>query len=161
LPAFRASIAAIVPFLHDRLEELHDWNDIKLLTVTVDRLRRWYRPGLLCIGDAAHAMSPIGGVGINLAIQDAVAAANILSGPLAAGRCGEGDLARVQRRREWPTRMTQWMQLIAQNTFLKKTLEGRALKGLPWALTLLRRWPVLRRIPARVVGIGLRPEHIN
>ena len=161
LPTFRASIAAIVPFLHDRLEELRDWSDIKLLTVTVDRLRRWYRPGLLCIGDAAHAMSPIGGVGINLAIQDAVAAANILSGPLAAGRCGDADLARVQRRREWPTRITQRIQLVAQNTFLKKTLEGRPLNGLPWALKLLRRWPVLRRIPARVVGIGLRPEHIN
>ena len=161
LPAFRASIAAIVPFLHERLEELRDWSDIKLLTVTVDRLRRWYRPGLLCIGDAAHAMSPIGGVGINLAIQDAVAAANILSGPLAAGRCGEADLARVQRRREWPTKMTQWMQLMAQNTFLKRTLEGRALKGLPWALKLLRWFPMLRRIPARVVGIGIRPEHID
>jgi 2-polyprenyl-6-methoxyphenol hydroxylase-like FAD-dependent oxidoreductase len=161
LPAFRASITAIVPFLRDRLEELHDWSDIKLLTVAVDRLRRWYRPGLLCIGDAAHAMSPIGGVGINLAIQDAVAAANILSGPLAAGRCGEADLARVQRRREWPTRTTQWAQLMAQNTFLKRTLEGHELKGLPWALKLLRWFPMLRRIPARVVGIGIRPEHVD
>jgi 2-polyprenyl-6-methoxyphenol hydroxylase-like FAD-dependent oxidoreductase len=161
LPAFRASIAAIVPFLRDRLEELRDWTDIKLLTVTVDRLRRWYRPGLLCIGDAAHAMSPIGGVGINLAIQDAVAAANILSGPLAAGTCGEADLARVQRRRELPTKITQQIQLAAQNTFLKKTLEGRPLKGLPWALKLLRWFPMLRRIPARIVGIGIRPEHIS
>jgi 2-polyprenyl-6-methoxyphenol hydroxylase-like FAD-dependent oxidoreductase len=127
----------------------------------VDRLRRWYRPGLLCIGDAAHAMSPIGGVGINLAIQDAVAAANLLSGPLARGTCSTRDLERVQRRREWPTRLTQRAQLVIQERFIRRALEGTALQQLPWPLKLLRRWPVLRRIPARLVGVGIRPEQVR
>ena len=137
-----------------------DWDDVKLLTVLVDRLRRWHRPGLLCIGDAAHAMSPIGGVGINLAIQDAVAAANILSGPLARGACRDSDLARVQKRREFPTRVVQRVQVIAQDLFLKRTLEGRVPRKMPVALKLLQRFPMLRRIPARLVGMGIRPEHI-
>jgi 2-polyprenyl-6-methoxyphenol hydroxylase-like FAD-dependent oxidoreductase len=160
LDAFRRSVAAIVPFLSDRVEEIRHWSDVKLLTVTVDRLRQWYRPGLLCIGDAAHAMSPIGGVGINLAVQDAVAAANILSGPLARGACRDSDLARVQKRREFPTRVVQRVQLLAQDLFLKRTLEGRVPRKMPVALKLLQRFPMLRRIPARLVGMGIRPEHI-
>jgi 2-polyprenyl-6-methoxyphenol hydroxylase-like FAD-dependent oxidoreductase len=161
LEAFQRSIAEIVPFLADRVAELRDWNDIKLLTVVVDRLKQWHRPGLLCIGDAAHAMSPIGGVGINLAIQDAVASANILSGPLARGTCGEADLARVQKRRELPTRIIQRIQLLAQDLFLKRTLEGRVSQKMPRPLKLIQQWPILRRIPARLVGIGIRPEHIS
>jgi 2-polyprenyl-6-methoxyphenol hydroxylase-like FAD-dependent oxidoreductase len=161
LPAFRASIASMVPFLADRVDTLRDWDDIKLLTVAVDRLRQWYRPGLLCIGDAAHAMSPIGGVGINLAIQDAVAAANILAGPLARGSCSTRDLARVQQRREFPARLTQRAQVFLQNRFVKRTLEGSAPQKLPLPLKLLQRWPFLRRIPARLVGVGIRPEHVS
>jgi 2-polyprenyl-6-methoxyphenol hydroxylase-like FAD-dependent oxidoreductase len=161
LDAFRRSMAAIVPFLSDRVEEIQHWSDVKLLTVTVDRLRQWYRPGLLCIGDAAHAMSPIGGVGINLAVQDAVAAANILSGPLARGTCRDSDLARVQKRREFPTRVVQRVQLLAQDLFLKRTLEGRVPQKMPVALKLLRWFPFLRRIPARLVGMGIRPEHVS
>jgi 2-polyprenyl-6-methoxyphenol hydroxylase-like FAD-dependent oxidoreductase len=161
LEAFRATLAAIVPFMRDRVGELHDWSDIKLLTVLVDRLRRWYRPGLLCIGDAAHAMSPIGGVGINLAIQDAVAAANVLAGPLGKRTCTERDLARVQKRRELPTRLTQRAQLIVQSRFLTRVLAGQAPQQLPWPLKLLRRFPMLRRIPARLVGVGVRPEHVR
>ena len=153
-------VAAIVPFLSDRVEQIQQWSDVKLLTVTVDRLRQWYRPGLLCIGDAAHAMSPVGGVGINLAVQDAVAAANILSGPLARGACRDSDLARVQKRRELPTRVVQRVQLLAQDLFLKRTLEGRVPRKMPVALRLLQRFPILRRIPARLVGMGIRPEHI-
>jgi 2-polyprenyl-6-methoxyphenol hydroxylase-like FAD-dependent oxidoreductase len=160
IDAFRATLASIVPFLRDRVGELSDWRDIKLLTVLVDRLRRWYRPGLLCIGDAAHAMSPIGGVGINLAIQDAVAAANALAGPLRRGACSEADLAKVQRRRELPTRLTQGAQLFAQNRVVSRALSGGGPQQLPLVLKLLRRFPVLRRIPARVVGVGVRPEHI-
>jgi 2-polyprenyl-6-methoxyphenol hydroxylase-like FAD-dependent oxidoreductase len=159
IDAFRATLASIVPFLRDRVGELSDWRDIKLLTVLVDRLRRWYRPGLLCIGDAAHAMSPIGGVGINLAIQDAVAAANALAGPLRRGACSEADLAKVQRRRELPTRLTQGAQLFAQNRVVSRALSGGGPQQLPLVLKLLRRFPVLRRIPARVVGVGVRPEH--
>jgi 2-polyprenyl-6-methoxyphenol hydroxylase-like FAD-dependent oxidoreductase len=161
LDTFRRSVAAIVPFLSDRVEEIRQWSDVKLLTVVVDRLRQWYRPGLLCIGDAAHAMSPIGGVGINLAVQDAVAAANILSGPLARGACSVSDLARVQKRREFPTRVVQRAQLLAQDLFLKKTLESRAPQKMPLPLKLLQLWPFLRRIPARLVGMGIRPEHIH
>ena len=159
LEAFRADIASIVPFMRDRVEELDDWDDIKLLTVLVDRLRTWHRPGLLCIGDAAHAMSPIGGVGINLAIQDAVAAANILAGPLARGTCSDADLARVQARRELPTKVVQRAQVMAQERVIGPALSGKGPQQLPLALKLLRWFPVLRRIPARLVGVGIRPEH--
>jgi 2-polyprenyl-6-methoxyphenol hydroxylase-like FAD-dependent oxidoreductase len=158
---FRATIVSIVPFMRDRVGELHDWTDVKLLSVLVDRLRRWHRPGLLCIGDAAHAMSPIGGIGINLAIQDAVAAANLLSGPLARGACSDADLDRVQKRRELPTRIVQRAQVIVQERVIGRVLEGKGPQQLPWPLKLLRRFPMLRRIPARLVGVGVRPEHLR
>ncbi len=158
---FRADLASIVPFMRERVGELGDWNDIKLLTVVIDRLRRWHRPGLLCIGDAAHAMSPIGGVGINLAIQDAVAAANLLADPLARGACSDADLARVQKRRELPTRLVQRAQVIAQKRVIEPALGGKGPQQLPWPLKLLQRFPALRRIPARLVGVGLRPEHVQ
>jgi 2-polyprenyl-6-methoxyphenol hydroxylase-like FAD-dependent oxidoreductase len=159
--AFREDIATIVPVMRDRVGELRDWSDIKLLTVLVDRLRRWHRPGLLCIGDAAHAMSPIGGVGINLAIQDAVAAGNILAGPLARGTCSDADLQRVQERRELPTRIVQRAQVMVQERVMGPALRGKGPQQLPFALKLLRWFPMLRRIPARLVGIGLRPEHVS
>ena len=130
------------------------------ISLDVDRLRDWYRPGLLCIGDAAHAMSPIGGVGINLAIQDAVAAANRLAGPLRTGQVGIEVLADVQRRRTFPTRATQRMQLFAQNNFLRHVLSTRELPTPPWPMRLMNRFPLLQRIPGRVVGMGFRPEHI-
>jgi 2-polyprenyl-6-methoxyphenol hydroxylase-like FAD-dependent oxidoreductase len=161
LEAFRAELVETAPFLHDRVQELTSWDDIKLLTVAVDRLHRWYRPGLLCIGDAAHAMSPVGGVGINLAVQDAVAAANILVEPLRTGTVPLRDLASVQLRREFPTRMTQLLQLMIQNRVISRVLAGRQQLKVPWLLRMLRRFPVLRRIPARVVGLGFRPEHVR
>lgn len=160
LEPFRETIAAIVPFMRDRLGELKHWDDIKLLTVLIDRLREWYRPGLLCIGDAAHAMSPIGGVGINLAVQDAVAAANILAEPLRGGAPSADDLKRVQHRRESPTRLTQRLQLFIQNRVISRVL-GRNISSLPLIARLLRDWPILRRLPARVVGLGFRPEHVK
>jgi 2-polyprenyl-6-methoxyphenol hydroxylase-like FAD-dependent oxidoreductase len=160
LEAFRADIVELAPLLKDRVTELQSWDDIKLLTVKVDRLRDLYRPGLLCIGDAAHAMSPIGGVGINLAIQDAVAAANRLADPLRAGRAGVEVLADVQRRRMFPTRATQRMQLLAQSKLLGRMLSSRALPTPPLPMRLISRFPLLQRIPARVVGLGFRPEHI-
>jgi 2-polyprenyl-6-methoxyphenol hydroxylase-like FAD-dependent oxidoreductase len=161
IEAFRDDIATIVPVMRDRVGELRDWSDIKLLTVLVDRLRRWHRPGLLCIGDAAHAMSPIGGVGINLAIQDAVAAGNILAGPLARGTCSDADLQRVQERRELPTRIVQRAQVMVQERVMGPALRGKGPQQLPFALKLLRWFPMLRRIPARLVGIGLRAEHVG
>ncbi|HJY83102.1 MAG TPA: FAD-dependent oxidoreductase [Candidatus Binatia bacterium] len=161
LPSFRNDIADIAPFVRDRVEELHEWSDIKLLTVRVDRLRQWYRPGLLCIGDAAHAMSPIGGVGINLAIQDAVAAANLLASPLREGTATIADLQQVQRRREFPTRLTQRLQVLIQKRVISPVLGNRTQLSLPWLLRLLRRWPWLRRIPARLIGLGFRPEHVK
>src|SRR5262249_33084720 len=151
----------IVPFTRDRVGELSAWEDISLLTVRVDRLATWYRPGLLCIGDAAHAMSPVGGVGINLALQDAVAAANILDGPLREGRVTREDLARVQRRRELPTRLTQWVQVQVQARVIAPVLGGATSSRLPLVLRLLRRFAVLRRLPARLIGIGVRPEHVK
>jgi 2-polyprenyl-6-methoxyphenol hydroxylase-like FAD-dependent oxidoreductase len=160
LESFRQEIVSMAPFLSDRVGELKDWEDIKLLTVAVDRLRKWYRPGLLCIGDAAHAMSPIGGVGINLAIQDAVAAANILAERLAHGMATVVDLQRVQLRREFPTRMTQAMQVFMQNQVISRVLGSSQIR-LPWVLRLFNRWPFLRRIPARVIGIGFRAEHVR
>ena len=154
-------VAAIGPETA-RVDALESWDDIKLLTVTVDRLTRWHKPGLLFIGDAAHAMSPIGGVGINLAIQDAVAAANILAAPIAAGEAADPLLERVQHRRMFPTRITQGMQKAVQDRVIAPLLgSGAALERPPMLLELLDRWPRLRRLPARIVGLGVRPEHVN
>jgi 2-polyprenyl-6-methoxyphenol hydroxylase-like FAD-dependent oxidoreductase len=162
LPALREAISRMAPFFRARLEELRDWNDVKLLTVRVDRLRQWYRPGLLCIGDAAHAMSPIGGVGINLAVQDAVAAANLLAAPLRNGTITEANLHAVQKRRELPTRVTQRVQVFMQDRVIRSVLSSNQLStSLPLALRLLRRWPLLQRIPAYLVGVGVRPEHVR
>jgi 2-polyprenyl-6-methoxyphenol hydroxylase-like FAD-dependent oxidoreductase len=161
LSAFQEDIARLSPFLRDRVGELRDWNDVKLLTVAVDRLRSWSRPGLLCIGDAAHAMSPIGGVGINLAIQDAVATANLLWASLRSGSPTESELHSVQRRRTWPTKATQWLQVTIQNRVIKRVLGGTKPLSLPWILKLVRRWPPLQRIPARVIGLGFQPEHVQ
>jgi 2-polyprenyl-6-methoxyphenol hydroxylase-like FAD-dependent oxidoreductase len=161
LPAFRDSIAALAPFVRDRVGSIADWDEVKLLTVAVDRLRNWHRPGLLCIGDAAHAMSPIGGVGINLAIQDAVAAANILAEPLRADRLSEDHLRQVQRRRQFPTRATQALQLFVQNRVIRRVLGGTGPITPPLLLRFISRWPVLRRLPARLIGLGFRPEHVR
>src|ERR1700678_2305449 len=161
IESFREEIVRLEPFLRDRVSELRDWNDVSLLTVKVDRLQQWSRPGLLCIGDAAHAMSPVGGVGINLAIQDAVAAANILASKLAAGNLADTDLKAVQRRREFPTRATQRLQIFIQNGVIKRILASARPLTAPWPVKLLQRWPRLRRIPARVIGMGFRPEHVR
>ena len=163
LDQFRNDISVIVPFLGDRVGELGTWDDIKPLTVMIDRLKQWYGPGLLCIGDAAHAMSPIGGVGINLAVQDAVAAANLLYRPLLNGAVSLDDLAAVQKRRLLPTRMTQSAQVAIQKNVLAPVLglNRSASISLPFPVRLLQRYPVLRRIPARLVGIGVRPEHVH
>jgi 2-polyprenyl-6-methoxyphenol hydroxylase-like FAD-dependent oxidoreductase len=161
LAHFRASIADLVPFLADRVEELRSWDDVRMLRVQVDRLRRWFRPGLLCIGDAAHAMSPIGGVGINLAVHDAVATANLLAQPLRRRTLPELQLARVQLRRILPTLVIQRMQRTIQNRFLSPLLAGRAPAKPPLALRVLRRYPVLQAIPARLIGIGVLPEHVR
>jgi 2-polyprenyl-6-methoxyphenol hydroxylase-like FAD-dependent oxidoreductase len=161
LSAFREEIAKMEPSLRDRVEELRDWKDVSLLTVAVDRLEHWSRAGLLCIGDAAHAMSPIGGVGINLAIQDAVAAANLL-GPILLRRTpSTPELEAVQERRSFPTRATQSLQIAIQNKVIRRVLQSAKPLKLPLAIRLLRAWPVLRRLPARVVGMGFRPEHVR
>ena len=161
LQSFRESVAQLAPFAANRVGEIENWDTVKLLTVRVDRLRQWYRPGLLCIGDAAHAMSPVGGVGINLAIQDAIAAANLLAAPLRAGRLTSEDLRRVQRRREWPTRVTQRFQIFVQNRVIRRVLGSTEQIAPPLAVRLLARFPILRRIPARLIGIGVRPEHVQ
>jgi 2-polyprenyl-6-methoxyphenol hydroxylase-like FAD-dependent oxidoreductase len=162
LPAFREDIELVAPFLRGRTSELKQWDDIKLLSVAVDRLRRWSRTGLLCIGDCAHAMSPIGGVGINLAIQDAVASANILARLLVHGAVTNAMLDEVQKRREFPTRMTQRFQVFAHQRFINPALGHQtAIERLPLPLKLLQQFPVLRRIPARMLGLGFRPEHIR
>jgi 2-polyprenyl-6-methoxyphenol hydroxylase-like FAD-dependent oxidoreductase len=174
IESFRADIVNVAPFLADRVAELKSWDDVKLLSVAVDRLRQWYRPGLLCIGDAAHAMSPIGGVGINLAVQDAVAAANILV-PAFQARVGTDPigspgsaipvsvLRAVQRRRMFPTRATQKMQLIAQDriVFPAITRGAAPVRKLPLPARLMNLFPILRRIPARIIGMGFRPEHVK
>jgi 2-polyprenyl-6-methoxyphenol hydroxylase-like FAD-dependent oxidoreductase len=160
LPSFQREIVEMEPFLHDRVQELRDWGQVSLLTVKVDRLVKWSCPGLICIGDAAHAMSPIGGVGINLAIQDAVAAANILSPKLHVGTPSLEDLQAVQKRRNFPTLATQWLQLAIQNRVIRRVLGGTSPLSLPWQLKLLQWFPYLRRFPARLVGVGFRPEHV-
>ena len=161
LDAFRRDIVQIAPFLHDRVEELRDWEDVKLLTVMVDRLEKWWRPGLLCIGDCAHAMSPVGGVGINLAIQDAVASGNILGDKLRTGTLGDDDLAAVERRRTLPTRLTQAMQVIVQERVIDRVLDSEKPITAPWLLRLFNWFPLLARIPARLIGMGFRPEHVR
>ncbi|ESR27343.1 FAD-dependent oxidoreductase [Lutibaculum baratangense] len=159
--AIRDEIASLAPFLADSVDALSSWDDLSLLTVTVDRLERWHREGLICIGDAAHAMSPIGGVGVNLAVQDAVATANILGPRLRDGRAGDEDLAAVQARREPPTKGTQRMQVFLQNRIVSNVLASRSRPAPPWPLRLLRAFPPARRIPARLIGMGLRPEHVQ
>jgi 2-polyprenyl-6-methoxyphenol hydroxylase-like FAD-dependent oxidoreductase len=161
LDAFRAEIARLAPHFRDRVQEITGWDDVKLLTVAVNRLERWYLPGLLLIGDAAHAMSPIGGVGINLAIQDAVAAANILVPPLRRGAVTPADLHAVQRRRELPTKLTQSVQLAVQNRVISNVLRATRTPRPPWPVRMLGRYPFLQRFPARIAGLGFRPEHIR
>jgi len=161
LQAFREEVARCVPFLEKRVDEIKQWDDVKLLSVKVDRLRNWYRDGLLCIGDAAHAMSPVGGVGINLAIQDAVAAANLLAPKLLTKTLQIEDLKAVQSRRERPTRLTQRLQIFLHDHLLKKIFNSPNIIAPPVFLNLTENFPKLRRIPARMIGIGFRPEHIQ
>ena len=161
LEAFRGRVVEMSPFLADRVGELKTWNDVKLLSVAVDRLRKWSRPGLLCIGDAAHAMSPIGGVGVNMAVQDAVAAANRLAGPLREGRVTDEDLAAIQERRALPVKFTQWLQLTIQRRIISRVLASHERPKPPRLFRLFNSFPILRRIPARLIGLGIRPEHVR
>ena len=160
LPAFRESLLRIAPFLGERVEEIKDWDQVKLLSIQINRLRQWYKPGLLCIGDAAHAMSPAGGVGINYAIQDAVATANLLTGALREHKVTEASLAKVQERREFPVRIVQSLQAKAHNAsvnFLGRPVKAKA----PWQMRAFFRIPGLERLMARGIGLGVRPEHIH
>jgi len=161
LDAFRRRVVAMSPFLADRVGELKSWDDVKLLSVAVDRLRQWWRPGLICIGDAAHAMSPVGGVGINLAVQDAVAAANRLAAPLKAHTVSDDDLRAIEARRTLPVRLTQRIQLAMQNRIIGRALASTQRPKPPLLFKLFDMFPVLRRIPARLLGIGIRPEHVH
>jgi 2-polyprenyl-6-methoxyphenol hydroxylase-like FAD-dependent oxidoreductase len=161
LDSFREKVTQMAPYVRQRAGELRSWEDVKLLTVRVDRLSQWFRPGLLCIGDAAHAMSPVGGVGINLAIQDAVAAANILSDPLRARRVTLDYLQRLQKRRDFPTRFTQWLQVTIQRRVIARVLGQTRAFNAPLTLRLISRIPFLRRIPGWLIGMGIRPEHVK
>jgi len=161
LDEFRNRVAEISPFLRNRLREIDSWDKVKLLTVEVDRLRRWYRAGLVCIGDAAHAMSPIGGVGINLAVQDAVAAANILAEPLRRGTVTINTLKQIQQRREFPTRVTQRLQIIMQNNIIQPALTNQGKRPRAPLFLKMMQWPLLRRIPGRLLALGVRPEHVH
>lgn len=161
LAAFQAGVGALLPFEAARAKEITGWEQVALLTVKVDRLQRWARDGLLCIGDAAHAMSPVAGVGVNLAVQDAVAAANIISGPLREGKLTLEHLQRVQARRQFPTRVTQRLQLAMQNTIIKRALDATAPLTPPLPLKALLATPYLNRLPARLIGLGIRPEHVS
>ena len=161
LPAFRQGIARLVPEFAQRLDELKDWEEIKLLVITNDRLDQWYRPGVLCIGDAAHAMSPIGGVGVNLAVQDAVAAANILWEPLRARTLQARHLHQVQKRRMFPTRVTQRLVIFLNNRVVHPALNAGTDPKAPLLLRFLSRFAPLRRVEARVMGLGPRPEHVR
>jgi 2-polyprenyl-6-methoxyphenol hydroxylase-like FAD-dependent oxidoreductase len=161
LEAMRGEIVAAAPFLAGTIDTLTNWDQVKLLTVALDRLERWHRPGLLAIGDAAHAMSPVGGVGINLAVQDAVAAANLLAGPLARGEDVDPLLPKVQARRSFPTRATQAVQKLVQQRIIVPTLAGEAATRPPAVFGMFRRFPVLQRLPGRLIGLGVRPERIR
>jgi len=157
LPAFQKTLARLVPWAANRAHEIAGWEEVKLLTVQIDRLKRWWRPGLLCIGDAAHAMSPVGGVGINVAIQDAVAAGNVLG----RGDFSDQRLKRIQRRREWPVRLTQRLQILAQDRIITRVLRSSEPLEPPLLFRWLTRFALLRRIPGRLIGMGLRPEHVR
>jgi 2-polyprenyl-6-methoxyphenol hydroxylase-like FAD-dependent oxidoreductase len=161
ITGFRARLKAIAGFAADRVDTITGFDQVKLLTVAVDRLEKWARPGLLCIGDAAHAMSPVGGVGVNLAVQDAVATANILAPVLKKGVPRLSDLDKVQKRRALPTRVIQWVQVQAQERMLAPTLGRTGPVEAPFIVKLLDRCPRLRRVPARLVGVGIRPEHVR
>lgn len=162
IKGLRRRIGELAPFLEGRLDELKSFDDVSLLTVAVDRLPQWHRPGLLCIGDAAHAMSPIGGVGINLAIQDAIAAANILASPLAGGSAVSEDLlAQVQKRREWPVKAIQTLQVALQKNVISRVLGETGKATPPWFIRLFIYLPVLRRLPAALIGLGIRREHVT
>ena len=161
IEAFRSRVVALSPFLADRVGELKSFDDIKLLSVMVNRLRQWWRPGLICIGDAAHAMSPIGGVGINIAVQDAVAAANRLAAPLKAGTTTSGHLQAIQARRDFPARMTQKIQLSMQNRIIGPALQSTRDPKPPWLFEWFDAFPILRRIPARLLALGIQPEHVQ
>ena len=161
LEAFRKSVGDAIPDLADRTGELHDWDAIKLLSVQADRLRRWHRPGLLCIGDAAHAMSPVGGIGINLAIADAVAAANILARPLRVGWARSGDLAAVQLRRELPTRAIQAFQSVVQRRVVSSLFRPEGAPSLPAPARALLSLRAVRDLPARIIAFGILPEHVK
>ena len=154
-------VAALAPVVADRVGELDTWEDVKLLTVRVNRARCWYRRGLLCIGDVAHAMSPVGGVGVNLAVQDAVAAANLLASPLREGRLTVGHLRRVQRRRELPTRVTQRLQIMMQNGLIDPVLSGKRGPTAPKLMRWAARLGLMQQLFGRVVGVGVRPEHVH
>jgi 2-polyprenyl-6-methoxyphenol hydroxylase-like FAD-dependent oxidoreductase len=161
LQAFRDEVAQCAPFLAERTREIAQWEDVKLLTVKVNHLRKWYREGLLCIGDAAHAMSPVGGVGINLAIQDAVATANLLAPKLRTHTVKLSDLKAVQTRRERAANVTQRVQVFLHKNVLEPIFESRETVAPPALLKLVERYPRLRRIPGRMLGMGFRPEHIR
>jgi 2-polyprenyl-6-methoxyphenol hydroxylase-like FAD-dependent oxidoreductase len=161
IDAFRQCVVALSPFLADRVGELKSFDDVKLLSVMVNRLRQWWRPGLICIGDAAHAMSPIGGVGINIAVQDAVAAANCLAAPLKSGTTTSGHLQAVQARRDFPARTTQKIQLTMQNRIIGPALQSTRAPKPPLLFKLFDAFPILRRIPARLLALGIQPEHVQ
>ncbi len=161
IEAFRQMVADVSPLPVERMSEIHSFEDTSLLTVRIDRLRRWWRPGLICIGDAAHAMSPIGGVGVNLAIQDAVAAANILAEPLSAGRLSDQDLAAVQARRNFPTKATQKLQLMMRGRRRADEADEVKRKGPPAFIRGIARWPVLSHLAGRLIGLGFRMEHVR
>ena len=161
LDRFRTRVAWLADVDIERTRQIASWDDVKLLSVKVDRLETWHRPGLLCIGDAAHAMSPMGGVGVNLAIQDAVAAANLLWEPLKEGRVSSADLAAVEKRRTFPTRLTQEMQVTMQKRVVAPTLNATSLAAPPLPMRIINAWPWLRRLPGRIVGMGVRPEHVS
>ncbi len=161
LDAFREAVAKVSPLPADRMDEIHTWDEVHLLSVRIDRLKKWWKPGLLCIGDAAHAMSPIGGFGVNLAIQDAVAAANILAAPLKSNDVLSRHLAAVEARRRFPTKATQKLQLMMRSDRRKRETKNARPDGPPAFMRHLARWPILAHLAGRLIGVGFRPEHVR